>query len=53
MFKLGELVKLITDVEIVYEIINVKESGLLYDLKRSFDVLVLKNIPKDLLISVN
>ncbi len=52
MFKLGDLVKLVSDVEMVYEVINVKNSGLLYDLKRCFDVLVLKNIPKDLLISV-
>lgn len=52
MFKLGELVKLISDVEIIYEVINVKNSGLLYDLKRCFDILVLKNIPRDLLIPV-
>jgi hypothetical protein len=52
MFKLGDLVKIIADAEIAYEVINVKNNGLLYDLKRSFDVLVLKDVPKEQIVSL-
>lgn len=52
MYKLGDLVKLITDADIAYEVINVKNSGLLYDLKRSFDILVLKNVPGDYIVAL-
>jgi hypothetical protein len=51
MFKLGDFVKIIADTEVAYEVINVKNSGLLYDLKRTFDVLVLKDVPKEIIVS--
>ncbi|HEX3006286.1 MAG TPA: hypothetical protein VHO90_01590 [Bacteroidales bacterium] len=50
MFKLGDHVRIGTFSDVVYEVIHVKNNGLLYDLKRSFDVLVLKNIPLRILI---
>lgn len=50
MYKLGDFVKMGIS-EVIYEIINVKDNGLLYDLKRSFDVLVVKNVPVNILIS--
>jgi hypothetical protein len=50
MFKLGDHVRIGRISDVVYEVIHVKDNGLLYDLKRSFDVLVLKNIPLKILI---
>lgn len=51
MFKLGDLVKIVSLENFIFEVINVKNSGLLYDLKRSFDAMVLKNVPLEFIMA--